>query len=90
MLISQLRIDSEELQQQHHNLQMQALKLTQLAEQSGQRGDQILVELTGVKQQIDVEDSQKQSSEKKLAEYQDQVLILQGRVKKGKGGRGGC
>jgi chromosome segregation protein len=84
VLISQLRIDSEELQQKHHDLQMQALKLTQLAEQSGQRGDQILVELTGVKQQIDVEDSQKQSSEKKLAEYQDQVLVLQGRVKKEK------
>jgi chromosome segregation protein len=83
-LISQLRIDSEELQQQHHDLQMQALKLTQLAEQSGQRGDQILVELTGVKQQIDVEGSQKQSSEKKLAEYQDQFLVLQGRVKKEK------
>ena len=84
VLISQLRIDSEELQQKHHDLQMQALKLTQLAEQSSQRGDQILVELTGVKQQIDVEDSQKQSSEKKLAEYQDQVLVLQGRVKKEK------
>ena len=84
VLISQLRIDNEELQQKHHDLQMQALKLTQLAEQSGQRGDQILVELTGVKQQIDVEDSQKQSSEKKLAEYQDQVLVLQGRVKKEK------
>ena len=83
-LISQLRIDSEEFQQQHHDLQMQVLKLTQLAEQSGQRGDQILVELTGVKQQIDVEGSQKQSSEKKLAEYQDQVLVLQGRVKKEK------
>jgi len=83
-LISQLRIDSEELLQRHHDLQMQALKLTQLAEQSGQRGDQILVELTGVKQQIDVEGSQKQSSEKKLAEYQDQFLVLQGRVKKEK------
>ncbi len=83
-LISQLRIDSEELQQRHHDLQMQALKLTQLAEQSGQRGDQILVELAGVKQQIDVEGSQKQSSEKKLDEYQDQFLVLQGRVKKEK------
>jgi len=83
-LISQSRLDSKELQQQHHDLQMQALKLTQLAEQSGQRGDQILVELTEVKQQIDTEGSQKQSSEKKLSEYQDQVLVLQGRVKKEK------
>ena len=84
VLISQLRLDSEELQHHHHDLQMQALKLTQLAEQSGQRSDQILVELTGIKQQINVEGSQKQSSEKKLAEYQDQVLVLQGRVKKEK------
>ena len=80
-LITQLRLDSEELQQQHHDLQMKVLKLTQLAEQSSQRGDQILVELTGIKQQIDVEGSQKQSSEEKLAEYQGQVLILQGQVK---------
>jgi chromosome segregation protein len=84
VLISQLRLDSEELQHRHHDLQMQALKLTQLAEQSGQRSDQILVELTGIKQQINVEGSQKQSSEKKLAEYQDQVLVLQGQVKKEK------
>jgi len=81
VLISQLRLDSEELQHHHHDLQMQALKLTQLAEQSGQRSDQILVELTGIKQQINVEGSQKQSSEKKLTEYQDQILVLQGRVK---------
>ena len=83
-LITQLRLDSEELLQQHHDLQMKVLKLAQLAEQSSQRGDQILVELTGIKQQIDVEDSQRQSSEKKLVEYQGQVLILQGQVKKEK------
>ena len=58
-LISQLRLDSEELQRHHHDLQMQALKLTQLVEQSGQRGNQILVELAGIKQQIDVEDFSK-------------------------------
>lgn len=83
-LISQLRLDSKKLQQQHHDLQMQLLKLTQLAEQSGQRGDQILVELVEIKQQIDVEVSQKQSSEKKLAEYLDQTLVLQVQVKKEK------
>jgi chromosome segregation protein len=83
-LISQLRLDSKKLQQQHHDLQMQVLKLTQLADQSGQRGDQILVELVEIKQQIDVEVSQKQSSEKKLAEYLDQILVLQGQVKKEK------
>ena len=83
-LISQLRLDSEKLQHHHHNLQMQALKLTQLAEQSGQRGNQILVELAGIKQQIDVEDSQKNSAEEKLIEYQDQVLVLQESVEKEK------
>ena len=83
-LITQLRLDSEELQHHQHDLQMKALKLTQLVEQSGQRGDQILLELTGIKQQIDVEDSQKQNSEKKLAEYQGQFLVLQGQVKKEK------
>ena len=83
-LISQLRLDSEKLQHHHHDLQMQALKLTQLAEQSGQRGNQILVELAGIKQQIDVEDSQKNSAEEKLIEYQDQVLVLQESVEKEK------
>ena len=83
-LITQLRLDSEELQHHHHNLQMKALKLTQLVEQSGQRGDQILLELTGIKQQIDVEGSQKQNSETKLAECQSQFLVLQGQVKKEK------
>jgi len=83
-LISQLRLDSEKLQHHHHDLQMQALKLTQLAEQSGQRGNQILVELTGIKQQIGVEGSQKQSSEEKLIKYQDQVLVLEERVRKEK------
>ena len=83
-LISQLRLDNEELQNRHHDLQMQALKLTQQVEQSGQRGNQILVELAGIKQQIDVEDSQKKSAEEKLVEYQDQVLVLQESVEKEK------
>ena len=83
-LISQLRLDNEELQRHHHDLQMQALKLTQLVEQSGQRGNQILVELAGIKQQIDVEDSQKKSAEEKLVEYQNQVLVLQESVRKEK------
>lgn len=83
-LISQLRLDSEKLQQQHHDLQMQVLRLTQQAEQSVQRSDQILAELTGINQQVDTEISQKKSSELKLTEYQDEILILQGRVKKEK------
>ena len=83
-LITQLRLDCEELQHHQHDLQMKALKLAQLVEQSGQRDDQIMLELTGIKQQIDVEDSQKQNSEKKLVEYQGQFLVLQGQVKKEK------
>ena len=83
-LISQLRLNSEELQKNYHDLQIQALKLTQLAQQSDQRGDQILIELAGIKKQIDIEDSQKQDSEEKLTEYQDQILTLQEKVEKEK------
>lgn len=79
-LVSRLRLDSEKLQQQHHDLQMQTLKLTQLAERSSQRGNQISVELMEIRQQIDVEASQKQSAETKLIEYQDQIQVLQGQV----------
>ncbi len=79
-LVSCLRLDSEKLQQQHHDLQMQTLKLTQLAERSSQRDNQISVELMEIRQQIDVEASQKQSAETKLIAYQDQILVLQGQV----------
>ncbi|TDI77669.1 MAG: chromosome segregation protein SMC [Betaproteobacteria bacterium] len=79
-LVSRLRLDSEKLQQQHHDLQMQVLKLTQLAERSSQRDNQISVELMEIRQQIDVEASQKQSAEAKLIEYQDQIQVLQGQV----------
>ena len=79
-LASRLRLDSGKLQQQHHDLQMQVLKLTQLAERSSQRDNQISVELMEIRQQIDVEASQKQSAEAKLIEYQDQIQVLQGQV----------
>ncbi|TDI74479.1 MAG: chromosome segregation protein SMC [Betaproteobacteria bacterium] len=79
-LVSCLRLDSEKLQQQLHDLQMQTLKLTQLAERSSQRDNQISVELMEIRQQIDVEASQKQSAEAKLMEYKDQILVLQGQV----------
>ena len=79
-LASRLRLDSGKLQQQHHDLQMQVLKLTQLAERSSQRDNQISVELMEIRQQIDVEASQKQSAETKLIEYQDQIQVLQGQV----------
>lgn len=79
-LASRLRLDSEKLQQQHHDLQMQVLKLTQLAERSSQRDNQISVELMEIRQQIDVEASLKQSAEAKLIEYQDQIQVLQGQV----------
>ncbi len=79
-LASRLRLDSGKLQQQHHDLQMQVLKLTQLAERSSQRDNQISVELMEIRQQIDVEASLKQSAEAKLIEYQDQIQVLQGQV----------
>jgi len=79
-LASRLRLDSGKLQQQHHDLQMQVLKLTQLAERSSQRDNQISVELMEIRQQIDVEASLKQSAEAKLIEYQDQIQVLQVQV----------
>tara|TARA_Y100000590_G_scaffold348773_1_gene399929 strand:+ start:15530 stop:19069 length:3540 start_codon:yes stop_codon:yes gene_type:complete len=81
-LISQLRLNSEKLQKNYHNLQIQTLKLTQLAQQSDQRGNQILIELAGIKKQIDIENSQKQDSEEKLIKHQEQVLILQEKMRK--------
>ncbi len=80
-LISQIRINSEELQRNYHNLQIQALKLTQLAQHSDQRGKQISIELAEIIRQIDIESSQKKELEEKLSEYQCQVLDLQEKVK---------
>ena len=46
-----MRFETGQLQQQHHNAQMQALKLTQLAERANQRRSQIDTELAEIEQQ---------------------------------------
>lgn len=81
-LVSCLRLDSEKLQQQYHDLQLQILKKTQLAEQFSQRSSQISIELKEIRQQMEVEVSQKQNAETKSIEYQDQIQVLQGQVQK--------
>jgi chromosome segregation protein len=82
--LSRLRYDTGQLQQQHHDAQMQALKLTQLGERASQRHSQIDNELTEIGQQAAAETSRKQDAEKKLAEYGIQIGILQEQVQKEK------
>jgi chromosome segregation protein len=78
--IARLRHDNEQLQHQHHELQIHMLKLNQLAERASQRRSQIENELTEIAQQTGVEASHKQDAEIKLAEYQVEIVALQGRV----------
>ncbi|SEP32508.1 chromosome segregation protein SMC [Nitrosovibrio sp. Nv6] len=82
--VSGLRYDSIQLQQQHHDAQMQTLKLTQLAERTGQRRKQIDGELAEIEQQGAAEGSRKQDAETKLTGYQVQIGILQDQVQKQK------
>jgi chromosome segregation protein len=56
------------------------LKLNQLAERASQRRSQIEDELTEIAQQTGAEASHKQDAEIKLAEYQVEIVALQGRV----------
>jgi chromosome segregation protein len=79
-LIARLRHDSEQLQHQHHELQIHVLKLNQLAERASQRRSQIEDELTEIAQQTGTEASHKQAAEIKLAEYQVEIVALRGRV----------
>jgi chromosome segregation protein len=79
-LIARLRHDSEQLQHQHHELQIHMLKLNQLAERASQRRSQIEDELTEIAQQTGTEASHKQDAEIKLAEYQVEIVALRGRV----------
>lgn len=78
--VSRLRYDSAQLRQQYHDAQMQALKLTQLAERANQRRSQIDSELAEIEQQAVAEISRKQDAETKLAEYRVQIEALQEQV----------
>ncbi|SDA11393.1 condensin subunit Smc [Nitrosospira sp. Nsp18] len=85
--VSCLRDDIGGLQQLHHDVQMQALKLTQLADRTSQRHKQIDSELAEIGQQATAESSRKQEAEEKLMQYQVQVEALQQQVKKEKQAR---
>lgn len=82
--LSRLRYDTGQLQQQYHDAQMQALKLTQSAERANQRRSQIDSELTEIGQQAAVETSRKRDAETKLAEYRIQIGTLREQVQKEK------
>ncbi|MDE2366271.1 MAG: chromosome segregation protein SMC, partial [Betaproteobacteria bacterium] len=82
--VSRLRFDIGQLQQQHHDAQMQVLKLTQLSERSSQRSAQIEGELAEIGQQAGLEGSRKQDAEIKLSEYRVQLEILREQVQREK------
>ncbi len=81
---TRLRYDAGQLQQQHHDAQMQALKLTQLAERANQRRSQVDSELTEIGHQAVAEIARKQDAETKLVEYRVQIGVLQEHVHKEK------
>jgi chromosome segregation protein len=85
--VSSLRDDIGDLQQLHHDVQMQALKLTQLADRTSQRHKQIDSELAEIAQQGTAESFRKQEAEEKLMQYQGQAEALQQQVKKEKQAR---
>ena len=65
--VSRLRFDIGQLQQQNHDIQMQTLKLAQLAERTGARCGQINEELAEIEQQAASEASGKCGAESRLA-----------------------
>jgi chromosome segregation protein len=85
--LSCLRYDIGDLQQLHHNVQMQALKLTQLDDRTRQRHKQIDSELAEIGQQATAESSRQQEAEAKLMRYRAQAEGLQQQVQKAKHAR---
>ena len=79
--LSSLRHENEQLQQLHHNVQMQALKLTQAAERSEQRRKQIDCDLAEIKQDAEAEASRQCDAEARLAEHGERIKFLQEQVR---------
>lgn len=79
-LVSGLRRDTVQLQQQHHDAQMQALKLEQLAERVDQRYRQIESELDEIGHQARGEGARKLDAEEKLAKYRAEIVVLERQV----------
>jgi chromosome segregation protein len=82
--VSALRFDIGQLQQQRHDFQMQALKLTQLSERASQRGSQIEGEVAEIEQQAGLESSRRRDAEIKLGEYGTRIELLRNQVQQEK------
>ena len=78
--VTRLRAETGQLQQQHHNAEMQALKLAQLAERTNQRSEQIESELAEIEHQARGEVSRKVDAEKKLTAYRAELAVLERQV----------
>ncbi|ODT81732.1 MAG: chromosome segregation protein SMC [Nitrosomonadales bacterium SCN 54-20] len=79
--LSSLRHENEQLQQLHHNVQMQALKLTQTVERSEQRRKQIDSDLAEIEQHGEAEASRQCGAEARLAEHGVRIKFLQEQVR---------
>jgi chromosome segregation protein len=75
--MSALRSEVVQFQQQHHDAQLQALKLAQLTERASHRRNQIDIELSEILQQEETETSRAKEIENKLAGYRAQIRSLQ-------------
>ncbi|SFH49241.1 condensin subunit Smc [Nitrosospira sp. Nsp14] len=78
--VTRLRAETGQFQQQHHNAEMQALKLAQLAERTNQRSEQIESELAEIEHQARGEVSRKVDAEKKLTAYRAEFAVLERQV----------
>ncbi|SFU31768.1 chromosome segregation protein SMC [Nitrosospira multiformis] len=79
--LSSLRHENEQLQQLHHNVQMQALKLTQATERNEQRREQIDCDLAEIKQDAEAEASRQCDAEARLVEHGERIKFLQEQVR---------
>ncbi len=74
--LNALRQTVGETQQQHHNLQMEGLRLSEQAQRLTQRGEQISSELQEIAQHNAAETEHRQTAETNLAQLQHQVSEL--------------
>ncbi|HET7062376.1 MAG TPA: chromosome segregation protein SMC [Nitrosospira sp.] len=83
--VSRLRFDIAQLQQQSHDIQMQRLKLVQLAERASSRRGQINDELAEIEQQMTSEVSATCEAETRLAQLKAEIETLREMAKEEKG-----
>ena len=70
------RQECEQLQHQHHDSQLQMIKLTQLADRTDQRRKQINEELVDIARQLETERLNKQNAQKKITGYAAETETL--------------